>query len=97
MNIYVTPRIFGGKEAAVWLCIDRIEGNTVVLLDDGDQVYHLNAAAYETLVGRAPAESDVLTATVENGTVLTARYDGEETERRKAAARARLHRLFGKK
>ena len=81
----------------MWLCIDRIEGNTVVLLDDGEQVYHLNAAAYETLVGRAPAESDVLTATVENGTVLTARYDGAETERRKTAARARLHRLFGKK
>lgn len=97
MNIYVTPRIFGGKEAAVWLCIDRIEGNTVVLLDDGEKIYRLDSASYETLVGRTPAESDVLTATVENGTVLTARYDGEETERRKAAARERLNRLFGKK
>ena len=97
MNIYVTPRIFGGKEAAVWLCIDRIEGNTVVLLDDGEQVYHLNAAAYETLVGRAPAESDVLSAEVNDGRILAAAYDGAETERRKTAARERLNRLFGKK
>ena len=97
MNIYVTPRIFGGKEAAVWLCIDRIEGNTVVLLDDGEQVYHLNAAAYEILVGRAPAESDVLSAEVNDGRILAASYDGEETQRRKDSARERLHRLFGKK
>ena len=97
MNIYVTPRIFGGKEAAVWLCVDRIEGNTVVLMDDEEKIYRLDSASYETLVGRTPAESDVLSAEVNDGRILAAAYDGEETERRKAAARARLHRLFGKK
>lgn len=97
MNIYVTPRIIGGKEAAVWLCIDRIEGNTVVLLDDGEQVYHLNAAAYETLVGRDPREGDVISAETADSTILAAAYDGEETQRRKDSARERLHRLFGKK
>ena len=96
MNTYVTPRVFGGKEAAVWLCVDRIEGKTVVLLDDQEKTVCLDTAAYEALVGRAPAESDVLAAEVAEGRVLTAAYDGAETDRRKTAARARLNRLFGK-
>ena len=81
----------------MWLCIDRIEGNTVVLTDDEERIYRMDIATYEMLASRSPAESDVLTATVENGFILAARYDGEETERRKIVARARLNRLFGKK
>ena len=76
MNTYVTPRVFGGKEAAVWLCVDRIEGKTVVLLDDQEKTVCLDTAAYEALVGRAPAESDVLAAEVADGRVnrISSRY-----------------------
>ena len=81
----------------MWLCVDRIEGNTVVLLDDEENTYRLDRAAYAALVGRDPAESEVLSARVGEGSILTASYDGAETASRKAAARARLNRLFGKK
>ena len=81
----------------MWLCVDRIEANTVVLLDDEEAVYRLSTADYTRLTGKAPAESDILTAEVREGRVLTATYDPEETASRKAAARARLNRLFGKK
>lgn len=81
----------------MWLCIDRIEGNTVVLLDDQEKVYCLAADAYIALVGRKPAEGDVLTAETEGGSIRSAAYDEGETLARKAAARARLNRLFGKK
>ena len=81
----------------MWLCVDRIEGNTAVLLDDGERVYHLTVAAYIALVGRAPAESDVISAEVREGSILSASYDESETATRRAASRARLNRLFGKK
>ena len=38
----------------------------------------------------------MLAAEVQGARVLAASYDREETERRKAAARVRLHRLFGR-
>ena len=97
MNTYVHPRRIGGKEAAMWLCVDRIEGNTVVLLDEKEGIYRMDRAAYVVMVGRDPAESDILSAEAEEGRVLQAAYDPEETASRKAAARARLNRLFGKK
>ena len=81
----------------MWLCVDRIEGNTVVLLDEKEEIYRMDRAAYVTMVGRDPAESDILSAEAEEGRVLKAAYDPEETASRKAAARARLNRLFGKK
>ena len=81
----------------MWLCIDRIEGDTVVLLDDREKVYCLTADAYVALVGRAPAEGDMLTAEVEEESIRSATYDEAETLARKAAARERLNRLFGKK
>ena len=81
----------------MWLCVDRTEGDTVVLLDDEERIYRLDRAAYVAMVGRAPAESDILSAEAEEGRVLKAAYDPEETASRKAAARARLNRLFGKK
>ena len=97
MNTYVRPCLIGGKEAAMWLCVDRTEGDTVVLMDDQEKIYRLERAAYVAMVGRDPAESDILTAEVREGRVFAAAYDPEETASRKAAARARLNRLFGKK
>ena len=96
MNIYVPLRFFGGREVAVWLSIDRIEENTVVLIDESERVYTLARDAYIAMVGRVPAESDVLSATLADGRILSASYDEAETESRKAAARARLNRLFGR-
>ena len=81
----------------MWLCIDRIEGDTVVLLADDKTVYRLTVAACHSLTGRPPAESDVLSATVVEGRITAAAYDEEETNTRKAAARARLDRLFGRR
>ena len=97
MNTYVHPREIGGREAAMWLCVVRTEGNTVVLMDDQEKIYRMDRAAYAAMVGRDPAELDILTAEVEGGRVLTAAYDPEETASRKAAAKARLNRLFGRK
>lgn len=81
----------------MWLCIDRIEENTVVLLDDQEKIYCLAADAYIALVGREPAEGDMLTAEVEEGSICFATYDEAETLARKAAARERLNRLFRRK
>lgn len=81
----------------MWLCVDRIEGNTVVLLDDGEKTYTLAKADYVALTGRPPVESDVLTATVAGDAITAASVDETETAARKAAARARLDRLFGRK
>ena len=35
----------------MWLCVDRIEGNTTILLDDEERSYHLTVADYTALVG----------------------------------------------
>ncbi|MBR6782791.1 MAG: DUF3006 domain-containing protein [Clostridia bacterium] len=81
----------------MWLCVDRIEENTVVLLDDQEKVYCLAADAYIAMVGRKPAEGDMLTAEIEEGSIRLAAYDEGETEARKVAARERLNRLFGRR
>ena len=81
----------------MYLCVDRIEGNTVVLQDDEEKLYRVDVPTYVALVGREPVESDVLTAEVAEGSIRSASYDEAETTARKAAARARLNRLFGKK
>ena len=81
----------------MWLCVDRMEGDTVVLLDDAEQTYTLSVAAYTAAVGRPPAESDILRAEVRDGRILSAVYDEDETTTRREAARARLSRLFGRK
>ena len=81
----------------MWLCVDRIEKNTVILLDDSDTVYSLPSDDYVALVGLPPAESAVLSAEVREGRILAASYDATETAARKEAVQARLNRLFGKK
>lgn len=96
MNTYVTSPRGTGREPLMWLCVDRIEGDTVVLTDESEQIYRLKAAEYAALTGKAPAESDVLTAKVEGDRILSAAYDSGETAARKEAARKRLNRLFGK-
>ena len=80
----------------MWLCVDRIEEDTVVLLDDEERVYRLSRAAYTATVGRAPAESDILSAEVEGERILSAVFDQDQTKARKEAARGRLNRLFGR-
>ena len=81
----------------MWLCVDRIEGNTVVLLDEKEGIYRMDRAAYVAMVGREPAESDILSAETEGGIIRSAAYDEAETAARKERARARLNRLFGRK
>ncbi len=78
----------------MWLCVDRIEGDTVILLDDDEKSYTLSRAAYIILVGQAPSESDILSAEAEGDRILTAVYDGAETAARREAARKRLNRMF---
>ncbi len=78
----------------MWLCVDRIEGDTVILTDDDERVYRLSVAAYTAIVGRAPSESTMLCGEVQDGRIWTATVSDTETEARAAAARARLHRLI---
>ena len=80
----------------MWLCVDRIEGDTVVLTDESEQLYRLKVVEYAALTGKDPVESDMLTAKVEGDRILSAAYDSGETAARKEAARKRLDRLFGK-
>lgn len=80
----------------MWLCVDRIEKDTVILLDDDERVYPLSRADYTALVGIPPAESAMLAVEIRDGCIVSAAYDEAETAARAAAARSRLNRLFGK-
>ncbi len=80
----------------MWLCVDRIEKDTVILLDDRDTVYSITCNDYVALVGLPPAESAILAAEVKEGRILAASYDAAETSARKDAMRAKLNRLFGR-
>ena len=80
----------------MYLAVDRIEKDTVLLQDDCEAVYTLPVQDYEALVGRPPRESDILKATVRDGAVIAATPDDEERDRRLARAAERLRRLMGK-
>jgi hypothetical protein len=80
----------------MWLCVDRIEKDTVILIGDDERVYPLSRADYTALVGFSPVESAILAAEIRDGRIVSAAYDEAETAARMAAARARLDRLFGK-
>jgi hypothetical protein len=80
----------------MWLCVDRIEGDTVVLTDEDERLYRMARADYTALTGREPAESDMLSAEVEGDRILSAAYDEAETAARRESARKRLNRLFGR-
>ena len=81
----------------MWLCVDRIEKDTVILLDDEEKLYRLSSADYTALTGVSPAESAILAAEIQDGRITAAVYDEAETAARMRAARARLDRLFGRK
>ena len=80
----------------MYLAVDRIEKDTVLLQDDCEAVYTLPVQDYEALVGRPPRESDILKATVRDGAVVAATPDDEERDSRLARAAERLRRLRGK-
>ncbi len=81
----------------MWLSVDRIEGETVVLIDDANVIRQLSVADYTALAGRAPQESDVLEGIIDGDRITAAYVDETETACRRDAARARLNRLFGRR
>ena len=97
MNTYVKIRVTGRKEPAVWMSVDRIENETVILVDDEEKIHSLPADRYRALTGLPPRESDVLDVTLDGDGILIAVYSESETKRREEAARKRLNRLFGRK
>ena len=97
MNTYVKIRVTGRKEPAVWMSVDRIENETVILVDDEEKIHSLPADRYQALTNIPPRESDVLDVTLDGDVILTAVYSESETKRREEAARKRLNRLFGRK
>ena len=80
----------------MWVAVDRIEGNTVVLVSDEEKIFHVAVADYKTLTALSPQESHILQCEIRDGHIISARYDPHETDRRLAAARARLQRLINK-
>jgi hypothetical protein len=80
----------------MWVSVDRIEGQTVVLCGDDDKEYRLSVEVYSSLCGRSPRESDMLDATEVDGAITSLSYSEEETVKRTQAARARLRRLFNR-
>ena len=81
----------------MWLVVDRIEANTVILQDDGETLYTLSADDYIAMTGESPTESLVLDARMDGGSILALMPSPEETERRRVAARERLARLAARK
>lgn len=81
----------------MWLCLDRLEADLVVLVSDEETIHRLTRDEYIRLVGREPVESDMLWAEITFGRIASATYDETETAIRKAAAGNRLNRLFDKR
>lgn len=80
----------------MWLAVDRLEENLVVLMDDDEVIYHLTREAYTALCGRAPRENAMLDAEIRDGKILSAVCSDEEEARRLAEVRARLERLVNR-
>ena len=78
----------------MWMSVDRIEKDLVVLIADDETVYRVKVTEYNTLVGTPPQETHMLWAETREGNILFARYDPEETSRRLQAAKDRLQRLL---
>ena len=81
----------------MWMSVDRIENETVILVDDEEKIHSLPADRYQALTNIPPRESDVLDVTLDGDVIHTAVYSESETKRREEAARKRLNRLFGRK
>lgn len=76
---------------------DRKEGRFTVLIDDDENEYVIPTEYLEAMLGSSVQSGDVLSITTEAGAeygISSAHIDTEETERRHAAARARLERLL---
>lgn len=78
----------------MWMSVDRVEGNKVVLIDENEKIYTMTMQDYLSMVGVSPQESHMLLCQVENDKITSAAYSSQETERRLASARARLERLI---
>ena len=81
----------------MWLAVDRIEEDLVVLMDDDEVIYHLTQEAYTALCGRAPRENTMLDAEIKDGRILSAVCSDEEETRRLAEVKARLARLVNRR
>ena len=77
----------------MWMSVDRIEGDIVVLIDEAEKIYHLTTSAYFAMVGQSPKESHVLSCQIKDDNIISAVYSPEETQYRLAMAKARLERL----
>ena len=76
---------------------DRKEGRFTVLIADDENEYVIPTEYLEALLGAGVQSGDVLSISVEAGAeygISSAKIDTDETERRRAAARARLERLL---
>ncbi len=78
----------------MWLCVDRIEGNRVILTDDDERLYCLPVEAYTTMTGEAPREAMLLRGETDGERICSLTPDPAEAARREAAARERLARLI---
>lgn len=77
----------------MWLSVDRIEANTVILVDDDGHRYTLEVSVYHALTGQAPVETHMLWGETRDGGIISAHISPEETSRRTTAAQAKLYQL----
>ncbi|MBE6558916.1 MAG: hypothetical protein E7661_07945 [Ruminococcaceae bacterium] len=80
----------------MWMSVDRVENGIVVMIAEGEQAYHWDVTTYEAAVGQAPEETHILWCEVQDHTIISARFDPHETQRRANAAHERLQRLIQK-
>lgn len=80
----------------MWLAVDRIERDTVVMIADDETVFHLDVNAYERLTGIPPQETHTVWCEIKDHEIISARIDPSETARRTKAAQDRLRRLLDK-
>ena len=75
-----------------WFVIDRFEGDTAILQNDDGADFNVEGS----IIDPASSEGSVLRVAIDDGGEPqweTALVDDDETERRRAAARARIERL----
>ncbi|MBQ9162386.1 MAG: DUF3006 family protein [Clostridia bacterium] len=75
---------------------DRIENGIAVLVFDDERASEIPLCRLCELAGGEVHESDVLDILLDGDSILSARLDAVEKERRLSSARARLARLAAK-
>ena len=74
--------------------IDRFEGDQAVLMvEDGDELVDELVVREGRLPDDARQQDAVLDVTMQNGNLVSAHHDPDETDRRKSAAQDRFDRL----